>query len=90
MFYLAECERVIILQMEMAGIQLKLQCSIFNSIHIIHKPLTIYLFGILRVGAFRFCSSVFITLVVLRLFWFDHKPLLQGFFLPSTDEFLQQ
>lgn len=42
MFYLTECGAVIILQMEMAGIQLKLQCSICDyeqptSIHIIHK-----------------------------------------------------
>lgn len=29
-FYLSECERVIMLQMEIAGIQLKLQCRVFN------------------------------------------------------------
>ena len=58
MFYLTECERVIMPQMEMAGIQLKLQCSTFNvqptSLHIIHNLQTMYLQGVSRAGVLGF------------------------------------
>ena len=45
-------------QMEMAGIQLKLQCSTFNvqptSLHIIHNLQTMYLQGVSRAGVLGF------------------------------------